>query len=257
MDHTTRLAATIALLAALLGGCGTDDEPAPPSFAGKAPADQVAAARTAMADLHAVHLTGTLTNAGRPLDLDLALADDGSCAGTLGVDGGVAEVRATEDGAWFRPNATLWSSIVDADPDADTDADAAGEQIAEAVGERWVVLEDDDLRALCDFRSIMSSLISAPEDGRVYTSAGTEEVDGAPTLRIRSDDGNQGRGAGGGGTTYGYIRTDAPHYLVRTERPGGEAPATMTFSDFDVVPDVVTPAADDVVAPDELDALAG
>lgn len=253
MDHKTRTAAVVALLAALVSGCddAPTDEKTTTSFAAIAPADQVEAARTAMADLTAVHLTGTITTDGRPLDVDLALGDDGSCTGTLGVAGGVAEVRAAEGGAWFRPDATLWSSIVDAD------TDDAGERIAEAVGERWVVLEDDDLRALCDFRSIMSSLVSPPGDGRVYSSAGTEEVDGAPVLRIRSDDGNQGRGAGGGGTTYGYIRADAPHYLVRTERPGGEAPATMTFSDFDVAPDVAAPAADDVVAPDELDALAG
>lgn len=239
MDHTTRLAATTALLAALMSGCGTDDEPAPPSFAGKAPADQVEAARDAMADLRAVHLTGTLTNDGRPLDVDLALADDGGCTGTLGVDGGTAEVRTAEGGAWFRPDATIWDAI----------ADGAGERIAEAVGERWVVLEDDDLRALCDFRSIMDSLISRPEDGRRYRSDGTEEVDGARTLRIRSE--------GVGGTSYGYVREDAPHYLVRTERRGGEAPATMTFSDFDVVPDVTAPDPDEVVDPSELDALVG
>lgn len=221
------VAATLALLSACDGSSGSGG--ADSSFDGTAPADMVAAARSAMDDLRAVHMTGTLSNQGNAADVDLSLSDDGSCDGTFTIDGGVAEIRAVDGDAWFRPDAKVWETF----------AGEGAEQVIDFVGDKWVVLEEAQFLEMCDFRSIMESLISSPEDGRTYSKDGSEEIDGEDTFRIKSD--------GSAGTTYGYVQAEEPHYLVRTERRGGEAPATMTFSDFDVVPDVEAPAEDEII----------
>ena len=239
------LAAACVAAALVTGACGGDDAPrrgegrSSEAYTDRAPAAVVEDARAAMSGLEAFHMSGTLGRSDRPVDVDLALAADGRCTGTIGVDGGEAEVRAVDGQAWFRPDAAVWRSIAGADAD----------RVRAAVGERWLVLDDATLRDLCDFRAILRGLISPPEDGRRYTHAGTDEIDGASVLRIQSD--------GVAGTSFGYVRDAAPHYLVRTERPGGEAPATVTFSDFDVAPEVEAPAPAEVVGPAELDRLGG
>lgn len=189
----------------------------------------VDAAKSAMEDVRAVHLTGTLTNQGLTADVDLALADSGACEGTFTIDGGVAEIRAVDGDAWFRPDAGIWKTF------AGDNAD----QVIDFVGDKWVVLEEAQFLEMCDFRSIMSSLISCPEKGREYADGGSKKINGEDTYRVRS--------TGAGGTTYGYVQADDPHYLVRTERTGGESPATTTLSDFDHVPEVAAPAEADVI----------
>lgn len=225
------VASAVLALAALTGCDGSDagDSGKGSSFAGTAPDAMVETAMSAMEDLSAVHLTGTLTNQGQAADVDLALSDDGSCDGTFTIDDGVAEIRAVDGKAWFRPDADIWKTF-------------AGEnatQVMDFVGNKWVVLEQAQFLEMCDFRSIMDSLISSPEDGRKYSEDGSEEINGEETIRIKSE--------GTAGTTFGYVQAEEPHYLVRTERSGGEAPATVTFSDFDEAADVEAPAADEII----------
>lgn len=186
-------------------------------------------ATSAMEDLRAVHLTGTLTNQGTSADVDLALADDGSCGGTFTIDGGEAEIRAVDGKAWFRPDASVWESF----------AGASAAQVMDFVGDKWVVLKEAQFLEMCDFRSIMDSLISSPTADRDLSASGSEEIDGEKAYRIKSEDADD--------TSYGYVRAESPHYLVRTERQGGATPATVTFSDFDVVPEIEAPAESDVV----------
>lgn len=230
MSARGRLVASSVAALVLLSGCGgSGEDDAASSYGDTAPADMVASAKSAMEDLHAVHLTGTLSNQGQSADVDLALADDGSCDGTFTINGGVAEIRAVDGAAWFRPDADVWTSF----------AGEGASQIIDFVGDKWVVLEQEQFREMCDFRSIMDSLISSPEKGRTYSHDGSKEINGEDTFRIKSES--------SAGTTYGYVRADEPHYLVRTEVSGDEDPATLTFSDFDVVPDVEAPAESDVV----------
>jgi hypothetical protein len=229
----------VALAAvALLSGCGGPSDGGSPDgsgagaddgFAGLPAAEKVATAKAAMEDLRALHIEGTISNGGDAADVDLSMDADGRCSGTFTIGEGVAEIRAVDGAAWFRPDDGIWAQF----------AGASADQVSDFVDGRWVVLEDAQFMEMCDFDSIMDSLLSSPEAGREYSDAGTETIDGERAFRIES--------AGPAGTSLGYVQAAAPHYLLRTQRDGGEAPATMTFSAFDDDVDVEAPAADEVV----------
>jgi hypothetical protein len=219
----------LILLTACNGG-GSDDAGA--EFAGLSASAKVTAAKDAMRDLHSIHIAGTLSNEGQEVEVDLHMSADGRCAGTFAFSGGVAEVRAVDDGAWMRPDAAIWEDF----------SEGSADQVTDFVGDKWVVLDDPQLEQMCDFRSVMGSL-SDSEPDRKYIADGTTEIDGVKTFRIMS--------SGSAGTTYGYVQADSPHYLTRTERREGEAPATMTFSDFDADVDVDVPDADDIIDLDQ------
>lgn len=219
----------------LLTGCddrgsGSDQgADAVATFSSSSAEAKVTAAKDAMRDLRSIRLTGTMSNKGQQVELDLQSSADGRCVGTYGFSGGVAEVRATEDGAWMRPDAAIWKAFSGGD---------AG-KVADFVGDKWVVLDDPQLEQMCDFSSVMDSLLSDAGPDRKYTEDGSTDVDGAESFRIKS--------SGPDGPTYGYVQADSPHYLLRTERPDGDAPATMTFSEFDAEVDVDVPAAEDII----------
>lgn len=224
----------LVLLTACDEGSGSDGgADAGATFASSSAEAKVTAAKDAMRDLRSIHLTGTMSNEGQQVEVDLQSSADGRCVGTYGFSGGVAEVRATEDGAWMRPDAAIWEEFSGGDAD----------QVTDFVGDKWVVLNDPQLEQMCDFSSVMDSLLSDSEPDRKYAADGSTDVDGVESFRIKS--------SGPDGTTYGYVQADSPHYLLRTERPAGDAPATMTFSEFDADVDVDVPAAEDIIDLDQ------
>jgi hypothetical protein len=224
-----------ALVALALAGCGgqSDDRSSGSTgdggFADLPAAEKVTTAKDAMADLRALHIEGTISNGSDAADVDLSMDADGGCSGTFTIEDGVAEIRAVDGSAWFRPDDAIWARF----------AGASADQVSDFVDGRWVVLDDAEIMEMCDFDSIMDSLLSSPEDGREYAADGTETIDGEQAYRIES--------SGPAGTSFGYVQVEAPHYLLRTERDGGEAPATMTFSAFDEDVEVEAPVEDDVI----------
>lgn len=235
----TAVARTVAvglggLLALTACSAGSSDESADEdtSFADSSAKSKVEAAKKAMSDLRSIHMTGTLSNDGQQAEVDLRLSDEGQCVGTYAFSGGVAEVRSNEEGAWMRPDAAIWKAF----------SGSTADQVTDFVGDKWVVLEAPQLEQMCDFESVMGSLLSGAEADREYSADGSEDIDGVKSFRIKS--------SGSSGTSYGYVQAEAPHYLTRTEREG-EAPASMTFSDFDEVVEVDAPDADDIVDLDQ------
>lgn len=161
--------------------------------------------------------------------MDLAMASDGNCEGSMGVQGtGTFELRVVDGDGFFKADEAFWAS----------QAGAQADQIIQVVGDRWVAASGPaaEMLSVCDRDEFLSDLDGAEVEnpGEVI---GTEEVDGEESvvLTFSSDDGNDGTA---------YVQAAEPHLIVKMEVDGEGA---MTFSDFDepVQPD--RPTGDEVV----------
>lgn len=224
---TAGLGAGVLLLAGLLAGCGDDDGGS--DFADKSYDDIKKAAIDAMGGLKAVHVEASITSEGTEAVLDLSMSEDGSCTGEVGFGDAGAEVLQTADGAWFKPNEGLLQQQFG--------DEATG--VIDYIGDKWVVdTSGQVVPSNCDLEEFIEQVTSDEEGEEDTEVAGTEDVDGAETVKLTftNDDGD--------GTA--YILTDEPHYIAKFEMKGDDGGA-VTFSDFDEDVDAQTPSSDDVV----------
>lgn len=221
------LGAGVLILAGVLTGCGDDGGG---DFADKSYDDIKKAAIDDMGDLKAVHVDASISSEGTEVTLDIAMADNGNCTGTVAYGDTGAEVLQTSDGAWFKPSAGLLEAQFGDQASA----------VADFVGDSWVADTDGVVVAdNCDLDDFIDQVTSDEKDESDTKVEGTEEVDGEDAVKItfKNDDGD--------GTA--YILTDDPHYIAKFEVEGGDSPGTVTFDEFDEDVDVESPADDEVV----------
>ncbi len=219
------------------GGDGGDDGG---DFASSPAEDIVAAAKADMADLEAVKVSGTVTNDGQEISIDIQSSSDGDCTGSIGVDDGTAELLGVAGETWMRPDEAFWRSF----------AGGNAEQVLTLVGGKWVVIpsEDDSFNQFCDVDELLDQLLKDDdEDESTYSVQGTEDLDGDEVVLIDNEDPEDG-------TSTGYVLVDSPHYLVKIEKTDGEDTGSVTFSEFNEEFEVEAPAKDDVV---DLESLGG
>lgn len=220
-------AASIGLAAATLTACGGGDD-----FADQSAEEMVDASNKAMADLKSLKVSGAITTEGQEIELDIQTNTDGDCVGSLGVDGGTAEIIGVDGETWFRPDSTFWEAS----------AGESAEQIMAIVGDKWVVVPagEDGFGEFCDLNSLLDEMLEEDDDDdATFEKGDTTEVDGADAIAINRTHPEDGESTG-------YILTDDPHYLVKLERTGEDS-GTMTFSEFDEQFDAEAPATEDVV----------
>lgn len=229
----TTVAALAAATVAVLAGCGGDD------FASRsAPAIQEAAIAD-MGEVSSLSLEGTFTNDGQELAVDLALDDEGSCQGTLGVGDGTAQFISDGGTTWIKADAAFWESNSLSAEQAD--------QVVALVGDKWAKLPSGGgaFGGFCDLDQLLDQLETdddapAPEKGDVV------EVDGREAIGIVTEQ--------DGETTTTLVATEAPHHILRFEVTGGDEPGALDVSGIDdeVVLDI--PPDDEVI---DLGQLAG
>jgi hypothetical protein len=190
-----------------------------------------------MKALSSVTVGGGLTTDGQQLTLDMAVSTDGSCEGTIGLQGGKAEIRSTGKQSWMKPDAAFWESF----------AGESAAMVQQVVGDRWVVVPGDasDFTELCDLDELLSEMRGGEDAaGEV---GGTREVAGQEAVEVstESDEGDP---------LTVWIAVDDPHRILEMEVTQGEEPGTITFSGFDAELDVQAPADDEVI---DLDQLSG
>ena len=226
----TRIALAVASIgmAAALTACGGGDD-----FTDQSGQKIADASKSAMGDLNAVKVSGTVTTDGEEVTIDVQTNDKGDCTGSLGTGGGTAELLGTGGDIWFKPDEAFWRAS----------AGDSADQILAAVGDKWVVVPSSDsgFDQFCDIDALLEELIkSESEDGDKYTKKDTEDVDGdeaVPVEHTSKDD----------GTSVGYVLVDDPHYLVKVEKTDGDDTGKVTFSEFDKKFEVTAPAEDDIV----------
>jgi hypothetical protein len=219
--------AGLGVVAALTACSGGDD------FAKSAPEDIVADAKSAMGDLKAVKVSGTVTNDGQEVTIDLQASSDGSCTGSIGVDGGTAELLGVDGQTWMKPDEAFWRMSAGDNVD----------RVLAIVGDNWVVIpeSEESFNQFCDVDDLLDQLLKDDDgDGSTYSTQGTEELDGDEVVLVDNEDPEDG-------TSTGYVLVDDPHYLVKIEKTDGADSGSVTFSAFDEEFDVEAPGDDEVV----------
>lgn len=208
----------------LLAGCGG-------GFADESADTIVKAAAEDMKKLKSVRMEGDIATQGQEISLDMQVATDGACQGSLSMMGGTAEIISTGDETWFKPDDAFW----------DATAGAQADQVKSMVGDKWVVMPpgQSDVASLCDLDQLLDQVGS--KDGIEDAKKGeTEDVDGEEAVvvegKTEEDD-----------PLKAWIATEGEHHILKMEVTQGDEPGTITFSEFDEDFEVQPPADDQVV----------
>lgn len=226
--------------AAVLTACsGSDSGGDDGSAFAKEPAEDIAAAaKSAMADLNSLKVSGEVTSDGQQISIDLQTDVDGNCTGSMGIDDGTVELLGVDGSTWMKPDEAFWTSF----------AGEGAQQVMSIVGDKWVVIpsDGDSLSQFCNAGDLIDQLVKDDAEETTYTTTGTDTLDGQDVVLVDSDDPENG-------VSTGYVLVDEPHFLVKVERTEGDV-GMVTFSEFDEPVEVEAPAADDQI---DLDNLAG
>lgn len=223
-----RIVSTAAGLGALvlLAGCGG-------GFAEESADTITSAAAEDMKAVKTLRMAGELTSGEQTLQLDLGLDTDGNCGGTVTLadgDDASLEILRVDGSTWMKPSEGFWQTY----------AGPAADQVVAAVGDKWVVLPEDqaaDFASQCDLDEFTSELGSEDAESEVGE---TSEIDGQEVVMITSETSE-------GDPLEAAVATDEPHHVLQLEVTDGAEPGTLTFSDFDEDLDLEAPADDDVV----------
>lgn len=199
-------------------------------------------AQEALRETKSVRLTltdksaGTETSSTQPTSMDLALDQDGDCAGSLemGSDGGSVEIVKQDDEVWMKPDADFWKAQIPG---------AEGEAAAELFKNRYIHGSTSDallkgMADTCDLNAFQDGLTD-DSDGKSLKKGDETTVDGDSVVPVSQ--------TGDGETTTLYITTDSDHHLVRATTKGDGSDITMTFTDYDEPVPSETPSADDSI----------
>lgn len=244
---STILAAGVLGATALLTGCGGDDDGGgskgggdASSFTDQSAVDIVTEAKDAMGTLESVKVSGSIDSDGEEIALDLAMNTEGTCEGSVSLDGANLELLGVDGTTWFKPDEAFWRQ-------------QAGEQadmVMKTVGDRWVVVPagEGGFSELCDLDSLLDQMLSdGDEDEDSYEKGDVEDVDGTEAIAITNVDAEDG-------DSIGYVAVEGEHYLLKMEQKDTDEPGSITFSDFDAELAVEPPADDEVF---DLEQMAG
>ncbi|MFP8907754.1 hypothetical protein [Streptomyces atacamensis] len=193
-------------------------------------------AAEAMREADSLRVTGWVAAAddGR-MTIDLALAGDGECTGTMTVGGGTAEILAAEGQTYMKGDERFWESRSDGGP---------GEDMAvEMLSERWVKTGPGESGAgpgaFCDLDGLLEDM----ESGGSGETGKREPVDldGREAIPlVQEEDGE--------GTTTAYVANDDDRpYLLRMENEGSDEPGVMEFTGHGEEVVVEAPDPDEVL----------
>lgn len=215
-------------LVVALAACGGSEADA---FAEGSAKDITAAAAEDMKNAESLRFAGTITTDGQEITIDLALNTGGDCEGSVGLQGGTAEIIQLGDESWFRPDEAFWRAF--AGPQAD--------QILEIVGDKWVVAPpgESDFSSFCDLDEFLENFDDDSEDEKLEKGE-VEDVDGQEAIVIDAETEE-------GDKLTAWVATDDPHYVLKMQVDTGDEPGEITFSDFDEKLDIQPPSDDEVI----------
>lgn len=196
-------AAALALLAGggVLAGCGSDYSSSgaattaaadtstlPANGVEKLSAKEILDASLKAANAaSSVTVTGSITQEGQEISLDLALGTD-AADGTFSAQGINAEIRVVDGKTYFKLSGEDFARIA-----GQGDSPEIAKAISSLLGDKWIAVpedsDDDDLAGLGQFGqkdSLLEGILQP--DGNV-TVKGTGEVNGTPVVFLDSSDG--------------------------------------------------------------------
>ena len=143
--------------------------------------------------------------------------------------------------SWLRPDEEFWRA----------QGGPAADQIISTVGDNWVQLPegDESFASFCDLNGLLEQ-IEDDEDQKSSEKGETEEnvLDGQEAIKLTRDNADDE----GGGTTTVWVAVDDPHHILKVERESGEAPSSVSFSEFGEDVSIEAPGDDEVITVEEL-----
>lgn len=223
-----RISVAIALTTALtLSACGGNSEAEDYK---KTSVDQVRKdAEKAMTGLESVRVAGDMTTQGQTIGVDVALAKDGTCEGTMEVDkAGSIDVLVVDEKGYVKADPEFWASQLG----------PQGPAAAKKIGDKWVAAKGgvEQMLSFCSFEGFVSGLAQAEEDSWKEV-AGTSEVDGQETVEVKFEGADKTEGIA-------HVAAAEPHHVLRYDL--GDK-GDLNFSDFDEPVEPQAPGSGDVV----------
>jgi hypothetical protein len=212
--------------ALLLAGCGG-------GFADESAGTIADEALQDMKGLSSLTMTGTLSQGGQKLSLDLGLTTSGDCAGSIGTPAGKARFVSLGKRGWIKADTSFWVK----------NAGIPAEQVEQVIGDKYVALPPsaNDFSQVCDLDALLAQMDKgAKGKGSGDKVSGTEDVDGQEAVVLK------GKSGKGGGSATIWVAVDDPHYVLKLRTTGGKEPGTIRFSNFDAAPAVKAPPASKV-----------
>ncbi|MFF7274498.1 hypothetical protein [Streptomyces griseorubiginosus] len=180
---------------------------------------------------------GTRTSRTQPVSMDLALDQDGNCAGTMRMGSGGGSVEIVKRGAevWMKPDIAFWKAQVPG---------GQGDAVAELLKNRYLhgSTRDAMLKGLadtCDLTSFQKDVTADSSDAERLTKGAETKVDGTDVIPLK--------GTSEGKRVVLYVTSDTPHRLVRATQKGDGTDMTLSFSDYGRPVPSKTPSADESV----------
>jgi hypothetical protein len=201
----TRFVAALGLAAVLLTACGGSDDNG--ESAKKGP--QVAAdAADALQKAGAAHLTGTGTQNGKPMTLDVHVVGS-SASGTVTMGGAKVDLVSVGGKVYVRASSDFWSQ---------NGVPAAAEALLNG---KWVIVPAQAASELQQFSlKGLADQLRHPSNGTIKDAVHTDTVDGAKVVVVTESD----------GSTLDVAATGTP-YPLRIVDKGSDA-GTITASEF-------------------------
>ncbi|MFM6849471.1 MAG: hypothetical protein ACKOVB_10250 [Terrabacter sp.] len=271
MRRTTQAVAVLAL-AGTVNGCSVYHDFTTSDFA-QQDADAIAAAASkAMQDVQSVRLTGQVRSRGNQYFIDLRMDRDDNCAGTMRFGSSNIDIRRVGDRVWLKGESGAYNRLSSVRlPDS----------VLDELSTSWVLLEDDQgLRKACDLEAFLDAFDVVDLDPGDDTDGG--RADGKADQKAAQEAGKKGGKKAKGGddlsgdvpTTVGdettedgqkvvqlsgspggqheelaWVRSDAPHYVVRIESTSAQDGGSVALTEFDADVEVEVPKAKDVFVP--------
>lgn len=238
--RTIRGTAVAVTLAAAVSGCSVYDDLTTSDFAEQNGEAIVAAAGEAMQDVSSMRLTGQVRDAGEHYFVDLSVDREDRCTGTLRIGGSHLDIRRIGDRAWVKGEVGAFERLGDG---------SLPRAALQRLSTSWLALRGKPAASLCDFDRLLATfrVVDFDAKGReredLPATVGEESsLDGQTVVQLSAS-------PGGTHDEIIWVRSEAPHHVVRIESTAAQDGGTMAFSEFDEDVEVEAPAPEDVLRP--------
>lgn len=245
-------------------GCSVYDDLTTSDFAKQDGDAIVAAASEAMLDVQSMRITGQARTKGNQFFVDLRMDRDDNCVGTVRLGGSNIDIRRVGDRVWLKGESGAYNRL---------SSTPLPRYLLEKLSTTWVLFEDDkEMRKLCDLEGLLESfeVVDLVEDdesdesvksddkgkGRGKGNDRTDDLTGDVPTTVGDETSEDGQkvvqlsgSPGGQHEELAWVRSEAPHHVVRLESTSTQDGGSIAFSEFDEEFEVEVPKDKDVMRP--------
>jgi len=199
-----RFVAVVGLAAVLLTACGSSDN----GESGKKGPQVAADAANALEKAGAAHLSGTGTQDGKPMQLDVTVVG-ADATGTVTMDGAKLDLVNVGGKLYIRASGDFWTQ------------NGVPATAVTLLDGKWVILPADSAGELSQFSvKGLADELRHPSNGSIKDAVHTDTVDGKKVVVVTESD----------GSTLDVAATGTPYPLKIVDK--GSQASTITASDF-------------------------